>query len=359
VRRPFDSSSDLVTTIDPPLVFEHDEVVDAAAARRDEGATMEVRAAAPADVETVTTIWFEGWQDAHAALLPEALCRLRTRDSFAERLRSELDAVRVVVENGVPLGFSMIRGAELYQFYVAAPARGTGAAAALMRDVEATMAARQVETAWLACAVGNLRAARFYEKSGWRQTGVVAIDAETSDGPFPLQVWRYEKQLRRATAVRAATDRDRDAVWRILEPMIRAGETYPLPRDMSREQALAYWFAAAHEVLVAAGDDDLIVGTYYLRPNQQGGGSHVANCGYVTGSDSRSRGVGRMMCEDSLVRAKKRGFRAMQFNFVVSSNDTAVRLWRSCGFEIVGRLPEAFHHPALGYVDALVMVRSL
>lgn len=158
--------------------------------------------------------------------------------------------------------------------------------------------------------------------------------------------------------IRAAAGRDTDAVWQILEPMIRDGETYPLPRDLSRTDALAYWFDDAHEVFVAE-DGDQIVGTYYLRANQQGGGAHVANCGYVTAAAARGRGVGRAMCQHSLARAKTRGFRAMQFNFVVSSNQSAVKLWQDCGFAVAGRLPEAFHHPALGYVDALVMFRSL
>src|SRR5262245_57629898 len=158
--------------------------------------------------------------------------------------------------------------------------------------------------------------------------------------------------------IRAATDHDRDAVWQILEPMIRAGDTYPLPRDMNRTGGLAYWFAEGHEVFVA-DDDDSIVGTYYLRANQRGGGAHIANCGYVTAPAARGRGVARAMCQHSLARAKAQGFRAMQFNFVVSTNERAVRLWQDCGFTVVGRLPEAFHHPARGYVDALVMIRPL
>ena len=158
--------------------------------------------------------------------------------------------------------------------------------------------------------------------------------------------------------IRSATPPDADAVWRILEPMIRAGETYPLPREMPRDAALAYWFAPGHDVYVAVIDDE-IVGTYFLRANHNGGGAHVANCGYVTASHAVGRGVGRAMCEHSLVRAVARGFRSMQFNFVVSSNTRAVRLWQSCGFEIVGRLPEAFRHPTAGLVDALVMSRRL
>src|SRR5436190_12495879 len=158
--------------------------------------------------------------------------------------------------------------------------------------------------------------------------------------------------------IRAATPADREGIWNILELVIRAGETYPLPRDMSREEALAYWFSPGHEVFVAEHEDQ-IVGTYYLRANQNGGGSHVANCGYMTAPWAAGRGVARSMCEHSLRAAAARGFRATQFNFVVSSNERAVRLWQACGFEIVGRAPGAFHHPALGYVDTLVMFRRL
>jgi ribosomal protein S18 acetylase RimI-like enzyme len=158
--------------------------------------------------------------------------------------------------------------------------------------------------------------------------------------------------------IRSATGHDHHGIWMVLEPMIRAGETYPLPRDMTRESALAYWFSPGHDVFVAE-DDDAIAGTYFLKANQKGGGSHVANCGYVVAEGSARRGVGRAMCEDSLRRAKAQGFRAMQFNFVVCSNEPAVRLWRSCGFDVVGRLPLAFDHPKLGMVDALVMHRTL
>ena len=159
--------------------------------------------------------------------------------------------------------------------------------------------------------------------------------------------------------VREARPDDADAVWAILEPVIRAGETYTLPRDMRRETALAFWFASGHEVFVAEEDGGVVVGTYFLRTNQGGGGSHVANCGYVTAPEATGKGVARAMCAHSLEHAKKGGFRAMQFNFVVSSNERAVRLWKSFGFEIVGRLPRAFLHPTAGYTDAYVMYREL
>jgi L-amino acid N-acyltransferase YncA len=158
--------------------------------------------------------------------------------------------------------------------------------------------------------------------------------------------------------IRPATRDDADAIWSIVEPVVRGGETYTLPRDMTRDDALAYWFAPGHAPFVAE-DEGRVIGTYYLRANQQGGGAHVANCGYMTAADAAGRGVASAMCAHSLDEARRRGFRAMQFNFVVSTNERAVRLWRRHGFDIVGRLPEAFAHPTLGFVDALVMFRTL
>jgi ribosomal protein S18 acetylase RimI-like enzyme len=159
-------------------------------------------------------------------------------------------------------------------------------------------------------------------------------------------------------SVRLATSKDRDAIWAILEPMIRAGETYTLPRDLGREEALAYWFSDEKEAFVCE-EDGRILGTYFLKANQQGGGAHVANCGYVTAAAAQGRGIARAMCLHSLERAKERGFRAMQFNFVVSTNERAVKLWQGLGFETVGRLPGAFVYPERGFVDALVMYRKL
>jgi ribosomal protein S18 acetylase RimI-like enzyme len=158
--------------------------------------------------------------------------------------------------------------------------------------------------------------------------------------------------------VRNATAADHEAIWAILEPMIRLGETYPLSRDLNKEQAFAFWFGAEKEPFVWE-ENGVVLGTYFLRANQQGGGAHVANCGYVTSEAAEGRGIARAMCLHSLERAKERGFRAMQFNFVVSTNERAVKLWASLGFEIVGRLPKVFAHPTLGYVDALVMFRPL
>jgi ribosomal protein S18 acetylase RimI-like enzyme len=158
--------------------------------------------------------------------------------------------------------------------------------------------------------------------------------------------------------IRQSEARDDDALWRILEPAFRAGETYPVPRDISRKDALAYWHTPGHAVFVTE-DAGTIVGTYYLRANNRGGGAHVANCGYMVAPEAFGRGVAQAMCSHSLDQAKARGFTAMQFNFVIASNERAVRLWQRMGFSIAGRLPGAFQHPRLGLVDAYVMLRNL
>lgn len=158
--------------------------------------------------------------------------------------------------------------------------------------------------------------------------------------------------------IRPAEPGDEEAIWAILEPVIRAGETYALPRDMSRPEAIAYWFARGHEVFVAESGGQ-IAGTYFLQPNQLGGGSHVSNCGYITAPAASGQGIATAMCSHSLDHAARRGFRAMQFNFVVSINDRAVRLWQRFQFEIAGRLPGAFLHPVRGYVDVYIMYRNL
>lgn len=158
--------------------------------------------------------------------------------------------------------------------------------------------------------------------------------------------------------IRPATPADSDAIWAIIEPTVRAGESYALPRDWNREEALAYWLAAEKEVFVAE-DEGRILGTYFFRANNPGPGDHVGNCGYMVHQGAYGRGIARLMGEHSVAHAHARGFRALQFNFVVSSNERAVRLWQSLGFDIVGRLPLAFRHPALGYVDAFVMYRLL
>lgn len=158
--------------------------------------------------------------------------------------------------------------------------------------------------------------------------------------------------------IRPAQESDHEAIWMILEPVIRAGETYALDPQGSASEILCYWFAPPHQVYVAERDRQL-VGTFYLQPNQAGGGQHVANCGYVTAPWASGQGVAGAMARASLELARQAGYLAMQFNFVVSTNERAVALWQKLDFVIVGRLPLAFRHPRLGLVDALVMHRFL
>jgi ribosomal protein S18 acetylase RimI-like enzyme len=158
--------------------------------------------------------------------------------------------------------------------------------------------------------------------------------------------------------IRKAAPSDATAIAAIIIPIIREGTTYTLDPDMSESEALAYWMGRDKETFVAE-QDGVVLGTYYMRPNQAGGGRHVCNCGYMTHAEASGRGIARAMCEHSLGHARLRGYRAMQFNFVVSTNERAVRLWQSFGFEIVGRLPAAFKHPVHGYVGALVMYQRL
>ncbi|MBU6397903.1 MAG: GNAT family N-acetyltransferase [Rhodospirillales bacterium] len=159
-------------------------------------------------------------------------------------------------------------------------------------------------------------------------------------------------------AIRPSIAEDAESIWQILAPVIVAGDTYALPRDWRREQALGYWLAPDKQCFVAELEGR-IAGTYYLKANQAGGGAHVANCGYMTAGWAAGRGVARAMCAHSLDAARVAGFRAMQFNLVVSTNRRAIGLWQQMGFETVGLLPGAFQHPEQGDVDALVMYRRL
>lgn len=149
---------------------------------------------------------------------------------------------------------------------------------------------------------------------------------------------------------------DDAAIWAMLEPVFQAGDTYAIDSGISRDAALQYWLAERAHV---AEIDGLPVGTYYIQENRPGGGAHLCNCGFVTAPGQTGRGVARAMLDDALLRAARLGFRGMVFNFVVATNTRAIATWERAGFEVVGRLPGAFCHPVQGYVDALVMHRSL
>jgi len=158
--------------------------------------------------------------------------------------------------------------------------------------------------------------------------------------------------------IRSATESDREAIWNIFHEVVAAGDTYAFDPHMSRKDALNYWFRADTHTYVADAVGK-IVGTYILKPNQSGPGSHVANAAFMVPSSARGQGVGRSMTEHSLEEARRLGFSAMQFNFVVSTNESAINLWQQFGFKTVGTLPGAFRHPEKGYVDVHVMFRSL
>lgn len=158
--------------------------------------------------------------------------------------------------------------------------------------------------------------------------------------------------------IREATDDDFDGIWPLFNAIVGAGDTYAYSVDTTREQAYAIWMRAPRKTYVVE-DDAEILGTYYIKTNHAGPGSHVCNCGYMVSSLVRGRGLATLMCEHSQAIALEFGYQAMQFNFVASSNEGAVRLWHKLGFETVGRLPAAFNHPSLGYVDALIMYKQL
>lgn len=161
-----------------------------------------------------------------------------------------------------------------------------------------------------------------------------------------------------AMDIRLAIDADWPALWTILEPIIREGETFALPRNAGEDVGRAY-FASREKSNFVAVIDGTILGGSYVRANQLGPGAHIANCGYMTAPAARGKGVARALCAHSIEECRRRGFRAIQFNFVVSTNEPAVHLWHSFGFETLARLPGAFDHPKLGYVDALVMFKPL
>ena len=159
--------------------------------------------------------------------------------------------------------------------------------------------------------------------------------------------------------IRPFQDQDWPLVLKIIMPVFRAGETYAFSPDITAEQARLVWIEKPEITFVAVGEDEDILGTYYIKPNQPTLGAHVCNCGYIVAEQARRRGIASAMCEHSQREAATRGYRAMQYNLVVSTNDKAVQLWEKHGFEIIGTLPKAFRHARLGYVDAHLMYKQL
>jgi GNAT superfamily N-acetyltransferase len=158
--------------------------------------------------------------------------------------------------------------------------------------------------------------------------------------------------------IRPFEEQDWPQVWGVLEPVFRLGQTYAFPPDINETEAHKIWVETPRITYVAEGDGQ-VVGTYYIKPNQPGQGAHVCNCGYVVAGNMRGHGIAAQMCSHSLEEARSLGFKAMQYNLVVASNADAVHLWQKMGFVVAGRLPKAFRHPQLGYVDALVLYQWL
>lgn len=158
--------------------------------------------------------------------------------------------------------------------------------------------------------------------------------------------------------IKEASIQDFDLIWPIFHEVAKAGETYAFSTDTSKEEALNIWVKIPRKTYIAL-DDGEVIGTYYLKTNHAGPGEHVCNCGYMVAASASGKGVATAMCEHSQSMAKALGYKAMQFNFVASTNEVAIRLWHKLGFDTVGKLPNAFNHPAKGFVDALVMYKWL
>jgi ribosomal protein S18 acetylase RimI-like enzyme len=176
--------------------------------------------------------------------------------------------------------------------------------------------------------------------------------------PIDVKQAQARKMQRQSLQIRRAQKKDREAIWQIFRAVVARGDTYVFDLHISRSKALGYWLGKERRCYVALSHEK-IVGTYVLNANQPGLGSHVANAGFMVAPSAQGRGIGRAMGEHCLREAERIGFRAMQFNFVVSTNETALRLWRDLGFKIVGRLPGAFRHCTRGFVDVYVMYRRL
>ena len=159
--------------------------------------------------------------------------------------------------------------------------------------------------------------------------------------------------------IRKYQESDWGMVWPIIERVFREGETYPYSPKISEEEAHHIWVESPQQTYVVVAGDGSILGTYYIKPNQPGLGSHVCNCGYIVSESARGKGVASKMCAHSQEEAENQGFKAMQFNLVVSTNEGAVYLWKKLGFQVVGTLPNAFYSKSMGYVDALVMYKEL
>ncbi len=312
---------------------------------------MDVRNADAGEAAHLARLWHDGWRDAHAAIVPASFARLRTPGSFAGRMQAALPRVRVVGPPGAPVGFYYLTGEKLDQLYVAAEARGTGVAAALIDDAEAVLAARGVETAWLACVIGNERAARFYEKHGWRRVGTTVTHAETDQGPLALEVWRYEKVVRRAAPPGAVTVRDLDEadIPAVMDYWFRSPPAFlesmgvdlaRMPQEGPFEESLRKRIreAAAADVsklnTLAILLDGRPVGMHTINPLVEG--DHGIFHAHLWSAESRGRGIA-LRSYPLACRLFLRRFDLMRILFKTPARNTgAIRVKEKLGIRFVG-----------------------
>lgn len=164
----------------------------------------------------------------------------------------------------------------------------------------------------------------------------------------------------KVNSIRQSTfKQDENGVWEIFSKVIKTGDTYVFDPNTPQEKLKEYWFASYMKTFVLEDENGEILATYFIKPNQTGLGNHIANCGYMVHPDHQGKGLGSVLCEHSLAFAKAQGYRAIQFNSVISTNQAAVHLWKNFGFEIIGTTPNGFRHQKFGMVDTYIMYKKL
>jgi GNAT superfamily N-acetyltransferase len=322
-----------------------------------------VRSAIPEDAAA--------WRRLRAALWPEegpASHADEIEHYFARAAPELLEALIAVADDGTAVGFAELsirnyaedcatdRVAYLEGWYVAPEARRQGVGRALVVAAEAWGRAQGCVEFGSDAELDNETSRAAHLALGFEETTRLRCFRKSLALLPPRDAPTTSTAL--AITIRRLEPADWPAVWNIIEPVFRAGDTYAVAPDISQADARAAWVDSPSATYVAEAGGE-IVGTYYLEPNQPGPGSHVCNCGYIVADRARGRGVGTALCEHSQEEARRRGFRAMQFNLVVATNRSAVRLWQTLGYEVVGTLRGAFRHAALGFVDAFVMYKQL
>lgn len=253
------------------------------------------------------------------------------------------------------------RQGALRKMFVSANRRGpaAGVAARLLATLCEWCQVRGVREVYLGTTDKFLAAHRFYAKQGFREITRAELPARFPVMEVDSRFFRRAVTDSLMPAIRPIETADWQSVWPILQATFRAGDTYSFSPDSSEAEIHAAWVELPAATFVACAGDGRVLGTYFIKANHTGLGAHVCNCGYVVAPHAQGQGIAAAMCEHSQARAVELGFRAMQYNLVVATNERAVRVWQRLGFSVVGTLPGAFRHARLGYVDALVMYKTL